>query len=157
MTYKCLECGHIFEDGEEAHWSESRGEFWGRPCSEEMTGCPLCKGDYAETEPCDICGSAHLPDELTSGVCEECIEEYRYDINTCFEIGKNENEKIPINCFLASLFDKDEIEDILFKALLKEEKIYNKKTDCKQFIDSDKNWFAERLAEEVKKNENSKK
>ena len=72
MTYKCLECGHIFEDGEEARWSESRGEYWGLPCFEDMCGCPICKGDYEETKTCEECGGAFLADELEDGLCEKC-------------------------------------------------------------------------------------
>jgi hypothetical protein len=149
MTYKCLECGHIFEEGEEGHYYEN-GEYWGALYSQKKSCCPLCKGDYEETVPCEICGSEHLKDELISGVCEECIENYRYDIKTCYAIGKNDEENIKLNVFFASIFDKEEIEDILLTALLKEEKIF-KKVDCKKFIDKNKEWFAERLAEEVKK------
>jgi predicted amidophosphoribosyltransferase len=145
-----LDCGHIFDDGEEARWTENVGEFWGAPAMERMTGCPLCRGDYEATTPCEICGSEHLDDELISGICEECLEEYRYDINTCFEIGKAETESIELNSFIVSLFDREEIEEILLKALLQEEKIHGK-VDCQKFIDVDKSWFAERLAEEVKK------
>lgn len=65
--YKCLECGHIFEHGEEARWTEMHGEH--------MTGCPVCKCAYEETIPCRVCGSAHLDDELYSGICRECLIE----------------------------------------------------------------------------------
>ena len=149
MTYKCLECGHIFEEGEEGHYFEN-GEFWGVPYSQKMSCCPLCKGVYEKTVPCEICGSEHLKDELISGVCEECIEDYRYDVKTCYEIGKNDDKDVKLNLFFASHFDKDEIEDILLTALLKEEKIF-KKVDCKKFINEYKEWFAERLVEEVNK------
>ena len=155
MTYKCLECGHIFEEGEEGHYFEN-GQYWGAPYSQKISCCPLCKGDYEETVPCEICGSEHLEDELISGICEECWENYRYDINTCYEIGKSETDSIELNSFIVSLFDREEMEEILLKALFQEEKIHGK-VDCQKFIDADKSWFAERLAEEVKKNENSKK
>lgn len=153
MAYKCLECGNIFEEGEQAHWSESRGEYWGTPCSEEMSGCPLCKGDYEETTPCKICGSEHLEDELYGGVCNECIDEYRKDFNACYEVSFGETEEIKINALLASLFDVSDIEQIL------KEYIRDKwqDVDCGPFIDSDISWFGERLAEEAKKNENCKK
>lgn len=149
MTYKCLECGHIFEEGEEGHYYE-KGTFWGELYSNKIKCCPLCNGDYAETTPCKICGSEHLDNELINGICEECLEDCRYDINICYEIGKSETESIELNSFIVSLFDREEMEEILFKALLQEEKIYGK-VDCQKFIDVDKSWFAERLAEEVKK------
>ena len=118
-----------------------------------MSGCPLCKGDYEETVKCSICGSEHLEDELNGGVCDECIDEYRKDFQTCYEVSFGETEDIKINALLASLFDVSDIEQIL------KEYIRDKwqDVDCSQFIDEDKSWFGERLVEEVKKNENSKK
>lgn len=158
MTYKCLDCGNIFEEGEQARWNESRGEFWGVPCSEEMSGCPLCHGDYEETVPCAICGSEHLDDELSGGVCNDCIDTYKHDINMCYKIGQKDTEDVPLNCFLTSIFDKESIEKILFEELKKRNRVMNEflKIDCERFVWSDKSWFAERLIEEVKKNENSK-
>jgi len=48
MMYRCKDCGNIFDEDEVAKWDEDRGEFWGFPCSESMTGCPLCYGAYEE-------------------------------------------------------------------------------------------------------------
>ena len=48
MIYVCIECGKTFDESEIAVWEESRGEFWGVPCSETMNGCPYCHGDYEE-------------------------------------------------------------------------------------------------------------
>ncbi len=151
--YKCLDCGHIFEYGEESIRRESRGEFGGTPCFEEMIGCPLCGGDYEETIPCAICGSEHLEDELNGGVCDDCIDEYRKDFNSCYEISMGETTEIKINSLLASLFDVGDIEQIL-KEYIRDRW---QDIDCSQFIDEDISWFGERLAEEVKKNENRKK
>ena len=74
MSNKCVECGHIFEEGEQARWSESRGEFWGVPCSEEMSGCPLCHGGYEKTKPCKICGSEHLEEKILTLVMNCLLE-----------------------------------------------------------------------------------
>lgn len=52
MKYRCMECGKIFDQDELARWEESRGEFWGMPCTETMIGCPAChSGDYEEYDP----------------------------------------------------------------------------------------------------------
>ena len=147
MTFKCYKCGHIFESGEESRWTESYGE--------EMSGCPLCKGEYEKTVRCAVCFSEHLEDELSGGVCEECIENYQHDIDMCLKAGANDTSEIELNCFLASMFDKEEIEEILFRELKEAEKY--RQIDCGRFIESDRDWFAERLAEEVKKNEKGKK
>lgn len=152
MSYKCLECGHIFENGEEAVWNENRGECWGLPSYEEMSGCPLCKGNYEQTIPCEICGSEHLEDELNGGVCEECIDEYRKKFDICYNISLCEEKEITINALLATLFDRSDIEAILVEYIKKR----TPDIDCSKFINEDKSWFGERLSEEVKNNENSK-
>ena len=73
--YKCIECDTVFEEGEEAEWEESRGEFWGVPCFEKMTGCPKCKGDYGEVIRCEKCKQWCFEDDLTDGLCECCYDE----------------------------------------------------------------------------------
>ena len=70
--YKCVECGAIFE--EPATWEEDRGEFWGVSCSETMSGCPECHGDYEEAFECKECGEYFFEDELYDGLCESCQE-----------------------------------------------------------------------------------
>lgn len=60
--YKCVECGHLFEDGEQSSWKEAHGE--------SFTGCPLCKGSYEEINPCKICGS-YLHD-FDEDFCNDC-------------------------------------------------------------------------------------
>ena len=152
MAYKCVECGHIFEEGEQIRWDEDRSEFWGSDCSETMSGCPCCGGSYEETKACEICGSEHLESELVNGVCEECLDEYKNDANMCYKIGETDKDNIKLNSFLTAMFDVEEIEKILFKELVKN----TNNIDCSDFINADRSWFAERLAEEVKKDENAK-
>ena len=149
MAYKCLECGHIFEEGEQATWSESRGEFWGFPCSEEVDGCPLCKGDYEETTPCKICGSEHLEEDLNGGVCNECIDRYKNDFDMCLKVSENDKVPVKINALVAWLIDEGDIEQILIEYL----KSRYSTIDCSEYIDDDRDDFGEKLAQEVKKNE----
>ena len=149
---KCLECGHVFSEYDLNTWEESRGEHFGIPCYEKMSGCPICEGDYEETVQCAVCGSEHLEDELFGGVCSECIDEYRKDFNACYEISIGETKEIKTNALLASLFDVSDIEQIL-KEYIRDKW---KDVDCSQFIDEDIQWFGEKIAEEVKNGENSK-
>lgn len=152
---KCVECGHVFSEYELNTWEESRGEHFGIPCYEKMSGCPICKGDYEDAVECDVCGENHLASELTGGVCEDCIKKYQHDIDMNFKIGENDTDKVELNCFLASVFTKEDIELILLD-VLKSMKEYSKKqveSDCERFIEYNREWFAERLAEEVKKHE----
>ena len=70
--YKCLECGHIFDKGEEANWIEKHG-FADGPF-EHFTGCPICKSAYEETTHCNACGGEYLEDELFDGkICRDCL------------------------------------------------------------------------------------
>lgn len=140
--YICLECGHIFDEGEEKRWSESRGEYWGMPCGEELTGCPICEGDYEKAEKCIICGSAHLEDDLHSGVCDECIDEYRNNFDLCDNICANQKAEIKINALIASILDVSDIEAILTNYI----KTRMSSVDCSQFIDNDIEWFGEQIA-----------
>lgn len=66
-TYKCLECGRIFEDVEAYDWTE--------PSGERFTGCPVCFCAYGEAYQCDRCESYHLSDELYEGLCLDCLKE----------------------------------------------------------------------------------
>ena len=146
MWYKCTECGHLFESGEWGRISES-GEFWGSPFSYDVKCCPLCEGDFEEAVQCEICDSYHLPDELNNGICPECIEEFSVDIDLCYKVAKADERDIKINGFLATMFERDAIEEILLKHL--HEIKNHEKVDCSEYINGDVDWFIE----EVKKNE----
>lgn len=155
---KCVECGHVFSEYELSTWEESRGDHFGIPCYEKMSGCPICEGDYEDVVECDICGENHLVRELTGGVCEDCIKTYQHDVDMHFKVGANDTDSIELNCFLASVFTKEDIELILLNEL-KSRKGYAKKqveSDCERFIEYNREWFAAWLAEEVKKNEDGK-
>ena len=153
MAYKCLDCGHIFDECEMGHWSEDRGEIWGGyHAEEEMCGCPLCHGDFEETVRCEICEGEFLEDELHGGVCADCINDYRKDFEMCKRVSSGVETEIRINSLLATLFDVTTIEAILCAYIKDKEP----NVDCSEFIDSDIDWFGERLAEEVEKDEESK-
>lgn len=71
--YRCEECGHLFEEGEESRWVETHG--LDTPPYEEWSGCPLCKGSYEEIKPCKICGSYdHDYGEEYCNVCKKNVE-----------------------------------------------------------------------------------
>ena len=148
MAFKCLECGHIFEEGEQATWYE-RHPYGIGTALEEFSGCPLCKGDFEETKQCKICGGEFLENELNGGyVCEDCVEEYKRDLITCYAIAETtEKQEIKINALLVSAFDITEIEEILYQQL---ESVGNN-NDFSAFINEDKDWFAEQLDKEVNK------
>lgn len=150
MAYKCVRCGNIFEEGEEAVWTESHGLDC--PPYEKWSGCPVCHGNFEETVRCAVCGSEHLENELNGGVCDDCIDAYRKNFDFCYNLSIGEETTISINSLLASLFDVSDIEQIL------KEHIRNRwqEVDCTPFVENDKDWFGEKLAEEVRRNENKK-
>ncbi len=147
MAYRCLECGHIFEDGEQARWEEHHPYGMGY-AAEEFIGCPICKGKFEKTKQCKVCGGEFLEEDLNGDcVCDDCVNEYSKNFEVCYKISKEEKEEIKINALLVSLLDVADIEEILYQHLKNTEKHIN----CSGFAKQDKCWFAEKLAEEVKK------
>lgn len=154
MMYKCCECGHLFEEGEQAVWEERHG--LDRGPYEKWSGCPLCNVDYEEVHQCKECFRWHSEDELYNGLCSECIEkiveEFRYSPEKCYKISNESNstEPVDIDSFLATMFTTNQINEILFKELINASKTV--KLNCSRFIDSDKEWFidAVSLEKEVK-------
>ena len=147
MAYKCLECGNIFDEGEEKRWTEPHGE--------EMTGCPICNGAYEKTVKCELCEGEFLEEELFGGVCQECIDGYKYDVDMAIEIGKKEKESVEINGFFANIFSTHEIELILYDAIKERERFF--RIDCSSYAYEDLYDFGEKLAEEVKKSEQKRR
>ncbi len=116
--YICVDCGKVFDGDEISIWKESRGEFWGEPCTEKMYGCPNCKGEFVKAKECKICGDWIKEDDWD--ICEECIDKYKTADN-CLEIGKDYKEKIILNGFLHFAFSLSEIENILLERLKQDE------------------------------------
>ena len=139
MMFKCCECGRLFDESEKAEWREPHGET--------MDGCPNCRGDYEEAFKCELCGEIYSASELTEGVCDSCIDEYKNDHEMCFKVGERGKDAVMLNSFIAEMFDADLIADVMFKYL----KTANlgRLVDCSKFILSDKSFFAEKLVEEV--------
>lgn len=83
--HRCDDCGHIFEEGEQARWTEPHGE--------NMSGCPLCKGSYAEANSCKICGSYDC--DYGEEFCEECkIDVQKRYMALMAQFDENEKEII---------------------------------------------------------------
>ena len=159
--YKCNDCGHIFEDGEASCYSEYMGECHGSPAYDSFSCCPCCGGDYETAKTCEVCGGVFLYDEMTDGVCDECLKEaamkYKYDIAKCFSLSKSVKAtySVSIDWFLSCMFTPEQINEILYRELVVASSL--KPVDCTPFIDDDRSWFNECIAEEVKKNDNWRK
>ena len=140
--YKCYECGHIFEEGEQNY----SGDGWNEP---KTAICPVCGGAFGGANFCSRCGGQFLEDELTEGFCEDCvngaIEEYSFDhITKLYLMASDEKEEVELNSFIVSMFSPSQINELLLRELLKSDKI--KKADCSHFVKSDKNWFLEKIS-----------
>lgn len=151
MNYICKHCGHIFEDGEAKKYKETYNSCDDR--GECFEVCPVCNGDFEKAEVCEICRGVFSKDNIFSGVCEDCINKYRKNFDMCYKIANYERKPIELNILLAEIFEPSDIEAILIKHI----KSNKNNIDFSEFIDSDPHWFAEKLAQEVKKNENGKK
>lgn len=93
MMYKCENCGHLFEEGEQARWVEEHGEKW--------DGCPMCKGGYEEVHQCQVCDEWHTEDELYEGWCEKCLREaINYD--SFFEYCEANKDELYLDIFVMS-------------------------------------------------------
>ena len=143
MSFKCLHCGHIFEEGEEKVWKEKRHPDI--DIFETLTGCPICKGGFEETESCSKCGGEYLHEELSAGLCENCIDEikgeYSKNWEECYSLSeKNKDKKsVEINSFLASQFKEHQIEEILLMELKKFSK--SSIIDCSSFVEDNDYWL----------------
>lgn len=151
---KCLDCGHVFERGEEKACVEHQGECHGVKAYEETSCCPLCGGVYEEASRCKICDMPFCESELDCGVCEECKRdigrEYKYDVKKCYDLAEFSGEKqaIEINSFLACMFTPEEINKILYREIVCASAF--SAVDCSAFILCDEDWFVEK-ALEIKK------
>lgn len=142
MRYQCHECDRRFEEPDII--TETHG-FTDGQC-EKHGVCPYCKGYFEEMYQCRICGQHCTDDELTSGVCDECIYEHATDIELCHRLGQEAEESIKINGFIASVFSEEQINEILWNRIKEINRMVN--VSCYDFIDGDKSWFAEQLIKE---------
>lgn len=157
MEFRCNNCGKIFDEESAKTRRYYICDIGSEAIYESDIVCPNCSyGDFDEVSKCDICGVYYSEDEITGCVCNKCIEEKRYDIDFCYKISLGENEGVDINCFLASMFTPDEINEILWNNLKEKQKSFNvlqseiikQSLDCTDFIDSDREWFSDKLWEE---------
>lgn len=69
---KCYDCGGVAEDAKTSY--EYYGE-WSR--REEV--CPYCHGAVDDAYECPICHEWFLPNELSNGICYDCLCECMKD------------------------------------------------------------------------------
>ena len=76
MMYRCLGCGHLFEDGEQKTYRENVGECHGSPAYMDYSVCPVCGEEYEEARRCKLCDE-YSNVETGEDFCEECRKEVK--------------------------------------------------------------------------------
>lgn len=93
--YKCVECGNIFDDGEQRTVREDYGET--------ISVCPVCGGAYEEAYNCIKCGDVFLINELNEHICSDCLRDaVTYDTALEYLNAKNELVMFMVGCFYES-------------------------------------------------------
>ena len=146
MKYICKDCGKVFDGDEIERRYESRGEFWGVPCSEEIAVCPRCGGDFNEAKQCKICGEWIDDDDWD--ICEDCLKKHK-TIDNCIEIGEEIEMDISINGFLSFIYSKEDIEKVLVEHLKKDAEKAKEYVD--RFCYDDMSYFVDRVLEKCGK------
>lgn len=145
----CLNCGEVFDENNIGNTTENRGYYGDEKCSAKISCCPICAGEYEEAAQCKICGEYHPKDDLTGGVCEECLDDYRRDFDVCYKISVDarETQKVNINRLIYHLLGVEEINNTLAEYI----RTNMNGVDCSEYIEEDEEWFCEKLAKEVNK------
>lgn len=115
MSYICLDCGHIFDEGEQKVYRENHGLPGGY--YEEFSVCPVCGGDYEEAAHCVSCGGDFKDENLYDGWCEECLV-----------------KMISYDGFLLYALDKDLLADFVFEKIFDMEAPTNVSEQLKNWL-----------------------
>ena len=91
--YRCNNCGHLFEEGEQDKWVENHGFFLGN--GEEFTGCPICHGSYEEVKLCNICDT--MCETKQDEYCNGCKKEIRERFENLMDSNFDEEERKLLN------------------------------------------------------------
>lgn len=101
--YRCLECGHLFEEGEGKKVEETLGECHGTSATETYYVCPCCgSNDFEKAKECLTCGEWFVGN---GDFCEECKIYYKRGFKKLLDKTYDENERKLIN----ELFEGEEL------------------------------------------------
>ena len=93
--YRCVNCGHLFEEGEQKKIREDMGECHGSPSYKDYYVCPICEGDYEEIKPCKICGS--YDHDCGEEYCNACKKDVQKRFSAFIEKEFTEEERELLN------------------------------------------------------------
>lgn len=132
--YICTQCNHIFEEGEAKTIKQNQGECFGFPAYEDFSVCPMCEGEYEKAVKCSICEEYHLEEDLTNGICDDCLDkEVNYDDVLEFLKQTDDLKYFVFEFFFTSAHFGDDVEKAIndelvlwFKRKIFDEKLNNK-------------------------------
>ena len=103
-------CGEVFEEPKVVGCDVDRGEE-----------CPCCGDEYFdEAYKCCVCGEYVSSDKIHGYdpyVCEDCINEHKYDLKTLLKATEDERADIEIPLLARYILTDEEIETLLLKEL----------------------------------------
>lgn len=140
--YVCNRCGEVTDELEsytEMHGAEGTSNYGPITFDKECH----CGGNFVEAKQCNLCGEWFDPDTLYDGICEDCLKKATTEENA-YKLGEECKESVEINGFLKSVFDTDEIEQIL-KNAYEDLPQYYKNRDATNYCLDDIEAFAETL------------
>lgn len=158
--YICTKCNHIFEEGEAKTIRQNQGECFGFPAYEDFSVCPMCEGEYEKAVKCSICEEYHLEEDLTNGICDDCLDkEVNYDDVLEFLKQTDDLKHFVFEFFFTSAHFGDDVEKAIndelvlwFKRKVFDEKL-NNKTEfldiLKKYTKTDPYSWSEFLSKEV--------
>ena len=110
--YICEKCGEIFEEPKVIGNDVDRGEV--------CPGCGRC--DFDEAERCEKCGEWVSVDKIHGYgggpyICEECLDEYKYDLPTLLKATEDEKFDFEIPALARYLLTDEDINALIEKEL----------------------------------------
>lgn len=136
----CEDCGRTLHEDDLVTQKSYVSDYAGG-CYEEYSTCP-CGGDVEEAEMCVCCGEYFKKDELTDGICEDCLKE-QMSVDNAIEAGNEAKVTVELNGFLASVFNESVIERLMLDEF---EKIIDASDDgAMAAIDKAEEWCREDL------------
>lgn len=145
----CKYCGEVFEQPKVIGNDVDRGEV-----------CPGCgRDDFDEAYKCAVCGE-WVPADKIHGynpyVCEDCIEEHKYDLETLLKATENEKFDVEIPALARYIMTNEDIETLILHELERRMKRATDKFmpcgidfDTTDFIDDYANDIADYIGREV--------
>lgn len=111
---RCEKCGEVMA------WDErKRVPNGGGDVGEDWYECPYCGFDsLAEVAQCDVCGQYFEPDEISFGMCPDCLRKEARNVRQVLEYGEAHKTEAKLNAVLMKAFTERQINDLVMNAFV---------------------------------------